>query len=281
MDERLAKIIETFARGEGHLTLVTGEGVARGCGLAPFRDDPAAWEAEGTVYTTRELLTRELFDTAPHVLWGWHLHRLEAARQVAPGPAHRAAVELARLLGPRFTLVTECVDGLHRRAGQPDAALFEPQGNIFMMRCAAECTGTRYPVPRGLYGRKGPHPLAEDDLRRLRCPACDGPTRPHILWRDEIYDEINYGLTSVLEAARRTDLLIVAGFSGHTNLANKIAWEVSHNHRAVIIDLNPEANPVAALARRTGGLALSEAPEVALPAVATGLRSALSPAQAS
>jgi NAD-dependent deacetylase len=101
----------------------------------------------------------------------------------------------------------------------------------------------------------------------LRCPVCGGPTRPHILWRDESYDEPFYGVNSVLEAARRSELLVMAGFSGHTNLANKVAWEFTHNHRARIVDINPDPNPVAALARRIGGLAYQSAPSALLPEI--------------
>lgn len=275
MDDHLNNALERFARGEKCLTLITGEGVAQGCGLAPFRDDPAPFEIEGTVYTTRELLTRRLFDERPDIVWRWHLARLEAARRAAPGPAHRTAVEMAQRLGSRFTLITECVDGLHRRAGHPDASLLEPHGNLFLMRCAGDCTPTRYPIPRALHDRTAASPLTDTLRRLLRCPACGGPARPHILWRDEICDEINYGMTRALEASRRTDLLIVAGFSGHTNLPNKIAWEVSQNHRAVIVDLNPEANPVAALARRTGGFALPLDPAEALPSMWNTVRAVL------
>jgi NAD-dependent deacetylase len=143
------------------------------------------------------------------------------------------------------------------------------------MRCAADCTPTRYPVPEALYGWTKNRPLEAGDLERLRCPACGGGTRPHILWRDEIYDEVHYRLNSILEAARRSVLLIMAGFSGHTNLANKVAWEITHNHRARIVDINPEANPVAALARRTGGVALTASPSIVLPEIFAAIGKAL------
>ena len=265
MKDELKALVTAFADNESRLLVLTGEGVAEECGIPPFRQDPRPFIYEGTAYTARDLMTRRLFDESPRAVWAWHLLRMEEARQAEPGPAHRAVANAATLLGERMCVVTECVDGLHRRSPLPAGALFEPQGNLFAMRCLADCTLTLYPVPRGLYGWNADRVWNEADWQLLRCPACGGPTRPHILWRDEIYNEVNYRLNTILNAARCTDLLVVAGFSGHTNLANKVAWEVSLDHRARIVDINPALNPVAALARRIGGVNLESPPSEVLP----------------
>ena len=271
MHEKLKTILADFAHRQGHLMILTGEGVAAECGIAPFRSDPRPFVYEGAGYTTSDLLTRRLFDQMPQAVWAWHLMRLEEARRAEPGAAHQAVARAAKGFTKRMNVVTECVDSLHRRSPLPPETLFEPQGNLFAMRCLADCTTTLYPVPMGLYGWNDGRQLDSNDWQLLSCPACGGPTRPHILWRDEIYNEVNYSLNTILEAARRTDLLVVAGFSGHTNLANKVAWEVSLNHRARIVDINPLLNPVAALARRTDGVSLQASPADALPQVLESL----------
>jgi NAD-dependent deacetylase len=267
MDAELCCLIESFARNGGNLMVVTGEGVSEECGVASFRADSRPFSYQGKSYEVRELMTFELFEQAPDAVWAWHLRRLEEVRRGQPGLVHQAAARAAETLGPRLKVVTECVDGLHRRCQHPAAGLFEPQGNLFFMRCANGCTPVLYPVPEALHGRTAQQPLTADDLALLRCPACGGPTRPHILWRDESYDEPRYGVNSILDAARHSELLVMAGFSGHTNLANKVAWEITHNHRARIVDINPEPNPVAALARRIDGLAYSTPPSALLPQV--------------
>lgn len=267
MDAELGRLIESFARKGANLLVVTGEGVSAECGVASFRADARPFAYRGKSCEVRELMTHEMFGQAPEAVWAWHLWRLEEARRGQPGPVHQAAVRAAERLGPRLKVVTECVDGLHRRCQHPAAGLFEPQGNLFFMRCADGCTPALYPVPAALHGRSARQPLTAEDLALLRCPACGGPSRPHVLWRDESYDEPHYGVNSVLEAARHSDLLVMAGFSGHTNLANKVAWEITHNHRARIVDINPEPNPVAALARRIDGLAYSTSPSALLPEV--------------
>ncbi|HDI60660.1 MAG TPA: RNA polymerase subunit sigma [Desulfobacteraceae bacterium] len=267
MDAELCRLIESFAGSGGNLLVVTGEGVSEECGVASFRADPRPFIYRGKSYEARELMTWALFDQAPDVVWAWHLLRLAEARRGQPGLVHQAAARAAETLGPRLKVITECVDGLHRRCQHPAAGLFEPQGNLFFMHCAAGCTPALHPVPEALQGRTAQQPLTADELALLRCPACGGLTRPHILWRDESYDEPLHSVNSILETARRSELLVMAGFSGHTNLANKVAWEITHNHRARIVDINPEPNPVAALARRTGGLAFNTPPSVLLPQV--------------
>jgi len=267
MDAELHRLIESFARRGGNLLVVTGEGVAEECGVASFRSDARPFVYEGKSYDVRTLMTYELFDQAPGAVWAWHLRRLAEVRRGQPGLVHQAAARAAERLGDRLRVVTECVDGLHRRCQHPAEGLFEPQGNLFFMRCAEGCTPALYPVPDGLLGRTAQQPLTAPDMDLLRCPVCGGPTRPHILWRDESYDEPFYGVNSVLEAARRSELLVMAGFSGHTNLANKVAWEFTHNHRARIVDINPDPNPVAALARRIGGLTYQSAPSALLPEI--------------
>jgi NAD-dependent deacetylase len=267
MDAELECLIKSFARGGGNLLVVTGEGVAEECGVASFRSDSRPFNYQGKSYGIRELMTQELFAQAPDVVWAWHLSRLAEMRQGLPGSVHQAAARAAEALGDRLKVVTECVDGLHWRSQHPAAGLFEPQGNLFFMRCAGDCPPVLHLVPEALLDRATQEPLTAQDLALLRCPVCGGPTRPHILWRDESYDEPLYSVNSILETARRTELLVMAGFSGHTNLANKVAWEITHNHRARIVDVNPEPNPVAALARRIGGLAYRTAPSVLLPQI--------------
>lgn len=267
MDAELNSLIESYARSGGNLLVVTGEGVAEECEAAPFRTDPRPFLYQGKSYGVRELMRYDLFEQAPDAVWAWHLLRLAEVGRVKPGAVHRAAAQAAEILGVRMKVVTECVDGLHRRCDHPATGLFEPQGNLFFMRCADSCTPALYPVPEALQDRAVLEPLTASERALLRCPACGGPTRPHILWRDESYDEPYYGVNSVLDTARRSELLVMAGFSGHTNLANKVAWEITHNHLARIVDINPEPNPVAALARRLGGLAYRRSPSELLPAI--------------
>ena len=70
-------------------------------------------------YSAEELATPEAFARAPVLVWEWYLWRRELCREAVPNAGHRALVEMGRRV-PRFTLVTQNVDGLHRRAGSTE-----------------------------------------------------------------------------------------------------------------------------------------------------------------
>src|SRR5690606_14378262 len=70
-------------------------------------------------YRPEELATPEAFARQPDLVWQWYTWRRALVRQAAPNPAHYALVELAGRV-PSFSLITQNVDSLHRRAGSRD-----------------------------------------------------------------------------------------------------------------------------------------------------------------
>ena len=92
-------------------------------------------------------------------------------------------------------------------------------------------------------------------LALLRCPRCGGPSRPHVLWFDEMYDEERYRFQSSLQAAGRARVLVVVGSTASTNLPVQVA-ERAARAGAQLIDINVEDNGFGELARRSGGRVL-------------------------
>jgi NAD-dependent deacetylase len=90
--------------------------------------------------------------------------------------------------------------------------------------------------------------LNEQEKAALHCPSCGGLTRPHVLWFDEFYDEHFYRANSATQWASRSDLLLVVGTAGATTLPMQIGQTVSQNPDAILIDVNPNANPFQSLA---------------------------------
>ncbi|MFQ5576832.1 MAG: RNA polymerase subunit sigma, partial [Anaerolineae bacterium] len=94
-----------------------------------------------------------------------------------------------------------------------------------------------------------------------------GIARPHVLWFDEYYDEEFYKFHSSLQVADETDLLIIVGTSGATNLPNQVVRRVAQRG-GVLIDVNVAENPFSKLALATGGYFLQQPAGVALPQLA-------------
>jgi NAD-dependent deacetylase len=256
MEPSLEKLLKEFVHSQKMITVLTGAGISAESGIPTFRGPEGYWTIGSEEYHPQEMATRRMFLKQPQEVWRWYLYRLSVCAGTEPNPGHLAVAGMERLFGDRFRLVTQNVDNLHLRAGSTPERTFQIHGNIFLMRCADECSETLTPVPAAFENWSRDRDLTPEAAALLRCPRCGGRSRPHVLWFDEVSNEPFYRLTSTLDVARRTDLLIVAGTSGTTNLPNKVAWEVSRRYRAVIVDINIDVNPFAALATRQGGFAV-------------------------
>ncbi len=112
-----------------HLLVLTGAGVSQESGIPTFRDAlDGLWDR----FDPAQLATPEAFDADPALVWGWYAWRRSQVLLCEPNPAHRAIAALTHRV-PRLTLVTQNVDGLHRRAGSPD--VLELHGSLHRPYC--------------------------------------------------------------------------------------------------------------------------------------------------
>jgi NAD-dependent deacetylase len=214
------------------IVVLTGSGISAESGIPTFRGKDGYWTVGAREYHPQELATRAAFERMPWDVWGWYLYRRGVCRRAEPNAAHRA---LARL---DCELVTQNVDGLHRRAGS--RRLYPIHGDLDRMRCAAECTLDIYAMPDDV----------TDPRAQLVCPRCRGLARPHVLWFDESYDEPRFFFETARRLATQAKTLIVVGTSAQTNLP----WQIvttALRAGAHVIDINIEDNPFGDLAHRT------------------------------
>lgn len=270
--EAAARIIADALGNDGALLVITGAGISAESGVPTFRGPEGYWTVGSRNYHPEQLATAEAFGQMPREVWRWYLYRRACCRRAQPNAGHLALVDLERAMVGRFTLVTQNVDGLHVRAGSSRLDTLHIHGNIDEARCARGCGHPRFPVPSAFDGFGKDDPLSDEAYATLRCPGCDGPARPHVLWFDEYYDEPQFRAETAMRCAREAAALVVVGTAGATNLPMQIGRTVARLGRPVV-DINPEDNPFAALARQSGGHA------IAAPAAATlvALRDALVP----
>jgi NAD-dependent deacetylase len=243
----LAALIGRALERPGPVVFLTGAGISAESGIPTFRGPEGFWTVGSAVYRPEEIATFEFFARAPGRQWPWYLHRRVACRRAQPNAAHRALAQLETALAERFLLVTQNVDGLHRRAGSTRRATYSIHGELDFMRCSAGCDGIR-PVPACFDGWGEGALLDQAAVAALECASCGAWMRPHVLWFDESYDEEHYRYESALAAAARAALLIVVGTAGATSLPQRIG-EIVVARGAAIVDLNVEDNPFANWAR--------------------------------
>ncbi len=249
MEQKLRSILDGVRAERGNVLVLTGAGMSAESGIPTFRGKEGYWVVGSRNYMPQEMATHEMFLSAPEEVWRWYLYRFGVCRHAEPNAGHRALVDLERALGDRFTLVTQNIDGLHRRAGSSESRTYCIHGDAAWVRCADDCGAGRLPLPE--VGVRDPKaPLADAERAKLRCPGCGGWLRPHVLWFDEYYDEENYRMQSTLRAAGEARLLLVVGTSGATNLPMQIG-QLARRRGIALVDVNPEYNPFAELAEES------------------------------
>lgn len=240
--------------GCGPVLVLTGAGISAESGIPTFRGSDGYWTVGSRNYRPMELATLAAFCAMPLEVWRFYLQRIRRHADAVPNAAHLALADLEALLGDRFTLITQNVDGLHLRAGSSEARTWRIHGDLRFVRCADACGFGVAPLPH-LPGRLHLDDRSHDEALRelLRCPSCAGWLRPHVLWFDECYDEEHFRFESSLRAARSASLLLVVGTSGATNLPDRIVRTVHARQRPILV-VDPEGGAFADLAAEvTGG----------------------------
>jgi NAD-dependent deacetylase len=145
-----------------------------------------------------------------------------------PNPAHEAVAAMERRF-PRFWLITQNVDGLHRDAGS--TRLSEIHGNIWKVRCTT-C---------GLVedNRQVPIPILPV------CTACGKPVRPHIVWFGESLAEED--IAKSYAALESCEVLLIIGTSGIVYPAASFA-PVARSAGAFVVEINLDSTPNSGIA---------------------------------
>ena len=246
--------LASLGRGGGLLLALTGAGISAESGIPTFRGQQGYWTIGSTEYRPEHLATYAAFSRMPEAVWVWYLYRRAVCRAATPSTGHRVLAELADRLGDDFLLITQNVDGLHLRAGSPVSQTYQIHGNLDYARCDAGCG-----QPMWALDIPGVSPDTLRDKQQvpqalrsvLCCPSCGGPSRPHVLWFDECYDDAHFHFSDSLRAARSARVLLSIGTSGATSLPLQIA-SLARASGATVVDINPEMNPFSELASRPG-----------------------------
>ncbi|MFV9673685.1 MAG: SIR2 family NAD-dependent protein deacylase [Acidimicrobiia bacterium] len=262
-DERTIEAISTGLSDGGSIVFVTGAGISAESGIRTYRGEDGMWTTDGAAAMSKATLA--YFSRYPERSWQWHLDRRVEVLRAEPNAAHLGLVQLERVLGDRFALITQNVDRLHIRAGNSTRRTVEIHGHYGGMRCTAGCTGI-VPIPTEFDAWSGESSWPE--LRDLLvCPQCGFATRPHVLWFDEFYDEANYRMKTAGSLAARASLCVTVGTSGGVPVAARLA-EIAAKAGAVLIDVNPTDGDLRRLALRSpGGAAMPAPASEAIPAI--------------
>lgn len=171
------------------IAVLTGAGISAESGIPTFRGPGGLWRN----FRPEDLATPKAFERDPRLVWEWYLWRRRLIAAAQPNAGHLALVELEQRT-PRFTLITQNVDGLHDVAGSQ--RILKIHGDIWHSRRSA-CSYQR----RDRSTEEVPPP----------CPECGAMLRPGVVWFGESLPQIVWDQAE--RAVAQADVLLVAGTS--------------------------------------------------------------------
>lgn len=217
--DHLVRALRTDAR----VTVLTGAGVSAASGVPTFRGPGGLWRN----FRPEDLATPAAFARDPHLVWEWYDWRRQKVAACRPNPAHEVLAAWSRRF-PRFTLITQNVDGLHERAGSE--RVLRMHGSLWDVGCWDACAS----APRRWRDETVPFPTLPPP-----CPYCGGHLRPGVVWFGEALDE--RVLAQCLEAAD-CDVFITAGTSSVVYPAAGLC-DVARRRGALTVEINPDSTP--------------------------------------
>jgi NAD-dependent deacetylase len=159
VDSRLVERLQASRR----ILVVSGAGVSTASGIPDFRGPGGVWTRRLPVYYAEFLAS----EAARIEYWDFKLETWEIYQHAQPNAVHHAIVALERA-GKIVSVVTQNVDGLHRRAGTSPDLLVELHGTDRLVECQT-CHATSDPAP---------HFARFKTTRRPPSCACGGLLKP-------------------------------------------------------------------------------------------------------
>jgi NAD-dependent deacetylase len=172
------------------VTVLTGAGISAESGVPTFRGPGGLWKN----FRPEELATPEAFESDPRLVWEWYDWRRSILAQARPNNGHHALVDLEPRV-PRFTLITQNVDGLHDAAGSRNVVKLH--GDIWLLRCL-RC------------GREETNRAVPLEPLPPRC-QCGGMLRPGVVWFGEALPAP--AMERAFDAARQCEVFLCCGTS--------------------------------------------------------------------
>ncbi len=206
------------------VTVLTGAGISAESGVPTFRGDDGLWKK----FKPEELANFDAFIKNTELVWEWYKYRKKLIADVKPNPGHYALVEMENIFS-NFSLITQNVDNLHRRAGSKK--VFELHGNIqknYCIGCKKEFSDE----------------IIFSKLEIPRCDNCGELIRPGVVWFGECLPEDQWNEAE--KATRNCEIFFTIGTSAVVYPAASLPY-LAKEHGAFLIEINPEPTPVTSI----------------------------------
>ncbi|UUC51814.1 NAD-dependent deacylase [Pseudomonas citronellolis] len=176
MDSSMAALVQAVQAAE-RILVITGAGLSADSGMPTYRGLGGLYNGvteEGIAI--EQAISGPMLRRDPALCWKYLAQLGRACLAAAPNAGHEAIAELQRRK-PECWVLTQNIDGFHRRAGSPMERLIEIHGELrplYCQSCGAESNELEAHLQR---------PLPP------RCAVCGGVLRPPVVLFEEMLPE--------------------------------------------------------------------------------------------
>jgi NAD-dependent deacetylase len=229
------EVIDIIRKAQSICVLI-GAGLSADSGLPTFRGEDGYWKIGSKNYIPEELATFQSFRKMPLEIWKWYSYRRKLYSEAQVNPGHMALVKFhqwAKSMNKTVSMITQNVDGLNLRSYKDEIDKYLPEiyqihGNIFYDRCSnVSCVKSYQPKKVEIY-------QVEREEEIIKCSECGDYLRPHVLWFDEIYNDVLFSAQEAFDAAIESDVLLVIGTSLNTTLPYQIVSYSVQSGKAIV-----------------------------------------------
>jgi NAD-dependent deacetylase len=209
------------------IVIFSGAGVSAESGVPTFRGEGGIWKK----MKAEELASLDGFLRNPSLVWEWYFERKKIISTIQPNAGHRAMAQMEKLF-PKVVVVTQNIDGLHKRAGSKN--VLELHGSIernYCMRCHTHYSNEI------LFSS-----FVENEALQSppKCFTCGGLIRPDVVWFGEqlpvqVWD-------ASVEAIKHCTVFFSVGTSAVIYPAASLIT-LARQYSAFIVEINVETTP--------------------------------------
>ena len=214
---QISEELQNVLRSAARVTAFTGAGISAESGVPTFRGDSGIWKK----FKPEELARFDSFIRNPDLVWEWYRQRKIVMTEISPNAGHQALAAMEKIY-PRFSVITQNIDNLHKRAGS--SRIFELHGNIERNYCIG-CGKT----------------FSNDELwgseQAPRCNSCKGLIRPDVVWFGEMLPADEW--SESVSAAEHCDLFFSIGTSAVVYPAASLP-SIAKRSGAYVVEINIE-----------------------------------------
>jgi len=206
------------------ICVLTGAGVSAESGVPTFRGEHGLWRK----FRPEELATVDAFLANPELVLAWYQYRRQIIDEIEPNPGHYTLAKMEQHFR-FFTLATQNVDGLHKRAGS--GQVLELHGNILNNKCH-KCNR---PIKRVDFAEGQEIPKCE----------CGGMIRPDVVWFGEM---LPHGvLEEAIAKSAQAELFLSIGTSAIVYPAAALPL-TAKQHGAYLVEINVQRTDLSSTA---------------------------------